>query len=376
MSVDDAENPLPEVTDSHHIDGYEFKSALNDMLKRPYPDEFVNSDAFPRTVTAGKLKAGERILQWIVSRILRPKKGGLSRVEQAEVHLIYILKNKKKINWPYYIASRIFSLRDSGRGTALAYGSFIQEVLTAANVNHPSFPYTSISSDKEFSTKTMSMMGYLWCNERRMYKFIRRGNVPADDDSDESEEQEDEEENEEEEARHNFDHNGGDDSPPPVDTHDYSDSAWAQQSHSTEEDVPRWGGWGDWQHTGWSTQRQFYRPYHQDDEESPPSPPQQANSSELLDMMRNMQIAQQSFMQTQDERYAHINEQLQAQNERLDTFSTSMNDQYAAFSASFERQERSIDESLKHLNGVTEYLSSLADPYKNPGICYHPGHRH
>ena len=81
-------------------------------------------------------------------------------------------------------------------------------------------------------------------------------------------------------------------------------------------------------------------------------------------------------MQTQDERYAHINEQLQAQNERLDTFSTSMNDRYAAFSASFELQERSIDESFKHLNGVTEYLSSLADPYKNPGICYHPGHRH
>lgn len=98
MSLDDAENSLAEVTDSHQIEGYEFKSALNDMLKRPYPDQFVNSDAFPRTVTAGKLKAGERILQWIVSRILRPKKGGLSRVEQAEVHLIYILKNKKKIN--------------------------------------------------------------------------------------------------------------------------------------------------------------------------------------------------------------------------------------------------------------------------------------
>ncbi|XP_050898707.1 glyceraldehyde-3-phosphate dehydrogenase GAPCP1, chloroplastic [Lathyrus oleraceus] len=90
----------------------------------------------------------------------------------------------------------------------------------------------------------MSMMGYLWCNERRMYKFIRRANIPADDDSDESEDQEDEEENEEEEVRHDVDHNGGDDDPPPVDTQDYSDSAWAQQSHSNEEDAPRWGGWG------------------------------------------------------------------------------------------------------------------------------------
>ncbi|XP_050914951.1 sugar transporter ERD6-like 8 [Lathyrus oleraceus] len=56
------ENPPLEVTDSHTIEGYEFKSALNAMLKRPYPYHIVNSDAFPRTVTAGKLKTGERIL--------------------------------------------------------------------------------------------------------------------------------------------------------------------------------------------------------------------------------------------------------------------------------------------------------------------------
>ncbi|XP_050916673.1 uncharacterized protein LOC127131816 [Lathyrus oleraceus] len=116
MSVDDDGNPLPEVTATHHVAGYEFKNALNDMLRRPYTDQFVNSDAFPRTVT-------------------------------------------------------------------------------------------------------------------------------ADDDSDESEDQEDEEENEEEEVRHDVDYNGGDDDPPPVDTQDYSDSAWAQQSHSNEEDAPRWGGW-------------------------------------------------------------------------------------------------------------------------------------
>ncbi|KAI5429973.1 hypothetical protein KIW84_034526 [Lathyrus oleraceus] len=350
MSLDDAENPLAEVTDSHQIEGYEFWSALNDMLKRPYPDHIVNSDAFPRTITAGKLKTGERILQWIVSRILRPKKGGLSRVEQAEVHLMYILKNKQKINWLYYIANRMFSLRDSGRGT------------TCLRIFHSRGPYCSRRQSS--------------CDERRMYKFIRRGNVPApvaaDDDSDESEEEEDEEE----EAGQAFDHHGGDNSPPRVDTHDYSDSAWVQHSHSTEEDVPNQGGWGEWQHTGWSTQRQFYQPYHQDDEESPPSPPHHANSSELLDMMRNMQLAQQSFMQTQDERYAHISSQIQAQNERLDNLSTSMNERYAAFTEMFERRERSVDRSLKYLGGIVEQISSLADPYRNPDICYRQGRHH
>jgi hypothetical protein len=191
----------------------------------------------------------------------------------------------------------MYNLRDSGRGTALAYGSFIQEVLTTANVSHPSFPLTSISPDKEFSTKTMSMMGYLWCKERKQYKFVRRANIPVRDDSDESEEQEDEEgnEEEEEEARHDVGHNGGVDSPSPIGHNggdDYSDSAWVHQPDTYEENAPQWGGWGEWQHSGWTTQRESYQPYHQVEEEPLPSPPHQADSSELLEMMQSMQLAQ------------------------------------------------------------------------------------
>jgi hypothetical protein len=109
---------------------------------------------------------------------------------------------------------------------ALAYGSFIQEVLTAADVDYPSFPYTSISSDKEFNPKTFSMMGYFWCDERRTYKFVPRGHIPRIveeyDESDESEE-EDQEENEEEGAGQAFEQH---DSPPQADTHDYTNTAW------------------------------------------------------------------------------------------------------------------------------------------------------
>lgn len=124
---------------------------------------------------------------------------------------------------------------------------------------------------------------------------------------------------------------------------------------------------------GWSTQRQFYQPYQYGAEESPPSPPQQENSSELVDMMRDMQLARQSFIQTQDERYAHISSQLQAQNERLDSLSTSMNERYAAFTETFERQERSVNVGLKYLSSVAEQISSLADPYRNPNVCYGRG---
>ena len=93
-------------------------------------------------------------------------------------------------------------------------------------------------------------------------------------------------------------------------------------------------------------------------------------------MMRDMQLAQQSFIQTHDVRYAHISSQLQAQNERLDNLSTSMNERYAAFTETFERQERSVDVGLKYLGGVADQISSLADPYRNPDICYHRGRDH
>ena len=99
--------------------------SLNSMLKHPFSKSVVNSTLFPKSVTTGALKLLDHILQWIVSHIILPKRGGYSRVDQPKVHLVYAIKNKMRINWPYNVASRIYNPKDSGRGTSLGYASFI-----------------------------------------------------------------------------------------------------------------------------------------------------------------------------------------------------------------------------------------------------------
>ena len=59
-----------KITDTKLPADYDFKHALNSMLKRPYPENFVQSSAFPKTVTTGQLVPLARIMQWIVSTII------------------------------------------------------------------------------------------------------------------------------------------------------------------------------------------------------------------------------------------------------------------------------------------------------------------
>lgn len=133
-----------KITDSVYAPDYDFRTALNKMLRKPFAPEVVQSILFPTNVTTRQLKPLDRILHWIVTHILRPKQGGYSRVDKAEVHLVYVLKHKIKFNWTYYIASRIFALKESGRGTVLYYPSFIQSVLHWENVYLQGIPYKSI----------------------------------------------------------------------------------------------------------------------------------------------------------------------------------------------------------------------------------------
>ena len=108
----------------------------------------------------------------------------------------------------------MFELKKSGRGGALGYASLIQTLFNKSGINLSGIKFVSISPDQEFTQKTLSMMGYFWSDERKSYRFVRRGYIPTtveeSDESDESEE-EDQEENEEEGAGQAFEQH---DSPP------------------------------------------------------------------------------------------------------------------------------------------------------------------
>ena len=60
---------------------YEFKTALNSMLKKPYTERTVNNDLFSKSVSTGALAPLDMILFYIVCHIIRPKKGGYSFME-------------------------------------------------------------------------------------------------------------------------------------------------------------------------------------------------------------------------------------------------------------------------------------------------------
>src|SRR3954470_20613527 len=146
------------VTDTNVLTQFDYNVALNNMLRRLHADHIVQSNLFPRSATTGLLNIVDRILQWIVARIVRPKQGGYSRVDQQEVYLVWLIKSRIPVNWPHFIVKRMFELKESGRGTAIGYASLIQWVLNKVNISSQRLPKKSISIDQEFTKKTLNMM--------------------------------------------------------------------------------------------------------------------------------------------------------------------------------------------------------------------------
>lgn len=62
-----------KITDNVYTPDYDFRTALNKMLRKPFAPEVVQSTLFPTNVTIGQLKPLDRNLYWIVTHILRPK---------------------------------------------------------------------------------------------------------------------------------------------------------------------------------------------------------------------------------------------------------------------------------------------------------------
>ncbi|WJX45363.1 hypothetical protein P8452_32248 [Trifolium repens] len=68
----------------------------------------------PETMGTGKLTVNARVMYWIVSHILRPKSAS-SRMDRKDIDLMFLLMEDRKVDWPLYIVSRMFDLRNSSR---------------------------------------------------------------------------------------------------------------------------------------------------------------------------------------------------------------------------------------------------------------------
>ncbi|KAK2391490.1 hypothetical protein QL285_064945 [Trifolium repens] len=112
----------------------------------------------PETMGTGKLNVNARVVYWIVSHILRPKSAS-SRMDKKDIDLMFLLMEDWKVDWPFYIVSRMFDLRNSSRDQSFGYCSLIASILKKFKVgqNLP-IEYTTLGRLQKFSETQMAKM--------------------------------------------------------------------------------------------------------------------------------------------------------------------------------------------------------------------------
>ncbi|KAK2435415.1 hypothetical protein QL285_020478 [Trifolium repens] len=121
---------------------------------------------------AGRLKKGPRVLLWIVNHILRPRGGSYSRLDWKDIDLMYLMMERKKMDWPHYIVSRLFALRGSKNDHCFGYSSWIITILDHFKITYKVAGYWIIPKrDQIFSITQMKKMDYKWNNEIEDYEF-------------------------------------------------------------------------------------------------------------------------------------------------------------------------------------------------------------
>lgn len=131
VDPDDDDEVDPFVMDTNTHIHFKWKIHVNELLKSPR-----SNDCYDPTTT-GQLNMVPRIFLWLVSHILRLKNDGFSRIDFVEIHLVYILLSKIKINWAHYFISRMFSIKECNKGTSFFYVSMIVKILNYFNIGMP-----------------------------------------------------------------------------------------------------------------------------------------------------------------------------------------------------------------------------------------------
>lgn len=84
--------------------------------------------------STGFLKWDPHIFHWIVTRVLHPRKGGHSRIDNVKIHLMYILPNKVPMNELNYFTYRMFPIKECNWRSFLCYVSIIANILNHFNI--------------------------------------------------------------------------------------------------------------------------------------------------------------------------------------------------------------------------------------------------
>ncbi|KAK2409192.1 hypothetical protein QL285_044640 [Trifolium repens] len=121
---------------------------------------------------AGRLKKGPRVLLWIVNHILRPRGGSYFRLDWKDIDVMYLMMERKNMDWPHYIVSRLFALKDSKKDHCFGYSSWIFTILNHFKITYKVAGFwVTPKRDQIFSVTQMKKMDYKWNNEIKDYEF-------------------------------------------------------------------------------------------------------------------------------------------------------------------------------------------------------------
>lgn len=153
---------------SYHL-SFDMKSYLNSCLKAPRPDHSMD------ILSTRSLKIIPCILHWIVTHVLYPRKLGNSRLDQDELHLMYLLQNKMFICWPNYFVTQMFSIRECNQRFSLCYSSMIAKFLLHFGIDMENLHNISPDQDQEFNISIMKHIGYHWDGDLKIYYYRMKG---------------------------------------------------------------------------------------------------------------------------------------------------------------------------------------------------------
>jgi len=80
-----------------------------------------------------QLKCDDKLFHWVVVKIIMSKQHNYGRIDDYDLSVMWLLKNKIKVNWPLFFSNHIISYKNDRR-KKLTYPSFISCLLRSDRV--------------------------------------------------------------------------------------------------------------------------------------------------------------------------------------------------------------------------------------------------
>lgn len=134
----------------------------------------VSNNVICREITAKQVKEWPRNGKLSVG-CLSVKYAVPYRLDQDEVHLMYLLQHKIHINWKDYCMAQTFVVRECNRGSSLCYALMIEKLLRHFDIGVPNLPCISPGQSHEFNMTTMRHLGYHWDTKLKVCFYKMKG---------------------------------------------------------------------------------------------------------------------------------------------------------------------------------------------------------